>query len=83
MHRRPNATVFMEVSTKLGNLWRRLMLATRVDGRSLTSLQQRLVKTHGRHVKRALLTGCCWRPVTLRVRLFGDASAAYCRCPGG
>src|SRR5262245_19689063 len=37
----------------LGNLWRRLVLPTRVDTWSLTSLQQRLVKTGGRLVKHA------------------------------
>jgi hypothetical protein len=29
----------------LGNLWRRLVLPKRIDNWSLTSLQQRLVKT--------------------------------------
>jgi hypothetical protein len=37
----------------LGNLWRRLVLPTRIDHWSLTSLQQRLVKTGGRVVKHA------------------------------
>jgi hypothetical protein len=37
----------------LGNLWRRLALPTRIDSSSLTSLQQRLVKTGGRLVKHA------------------------------
>jgi len=32
----------------LGNLWRRLVLPKRIDHWSLTSLQQRLVKTGGR-----------------------------------
>ena len=32
----------------LGNLWRRLVLPKRIDNWSLTSLQQRLVKTGGR-----------------------------------
>src|SRR6202162_1815352 len=36
-----------------GNLWRRLVLPTRIDTWSLTSLQQRLVKTGGRLVKHA------------------------------
>lgn len=31
----------------LGNLWRRLVLPKRIDNWSLTSLQQRLVKTGG------------------------------------
>ena len=37
----------------LGNLWRRLALPTRIENWSLTSLQQRLVKTGGRLVKHA------------------------------
>ena len=37
----------------LGNLWRRLVLPRRIDGWSLTSLQQRVVKTGGRLVKHA------------------------------
>jgi hypothetical protein len=35
----------------LGNLWRRLALPRRIKNPSLTSLQQRLVKTGGRLVK--------------------------------
>ena len=37
----------------LGNLWRRLVLPKRIDTWSLTSLQQRLVKTGGRLIKHA------------------------------
>jgi Transposase DDE domain group 1 len=37
----------------LGNLWRRYVLPKRIDNWSLTSLQQRLVKTGGRLVKHA------------------------------
>ena len=37
----------------LGNLWRRLVLPKRIDNWSLTSLQQRFVKTGGRLVKHA------------------------------
>ena len=37
----------------LGNLWRRMLLPKRIDHWSLTSLQQRLVKTGGRLVKHA------------------------------
>ena len=36
---------------KPGNLWRRLALPKRIENWSLTSLQQRLVKTGGRPVK--------------------------------
>jgi hypothetical protein len=41
------------VAYNLGNLWRRLVLPRRIDKWSLTSLQQRLVKTGGRLVKHA------------------------------
>jgi Transposase DDE domain group 1 len=37
----------------LGNLWRRLVLPNKIENWSLTSLQQRLVKTGGRLVKHA------------------------------
>ena len=37
----------------LGNLWRRLLLPQAIEKWSLTSLQQRLVKTGGRLVKHA------------------------------
>jgi len=37
----------------LGNLWRRLVLPKRIDDWSVTSLQQRLVKTGGRLIKHA------------------------------
>lgn len=54
-HRFPNE-VRLQLSVlayNLGNLWRRLVLPTRIDTWSLTSLQQRLVKTGGRPVKHA------------------------------
>ena len=41
------------IAYNLGNLWRRLALPKRIDNWSLTSLQQRLVKTGGRLVKHA------------------------------
>jgi len=41
------------IAYKLGNLWRRLLLPKRIDNWSLTSLQQRLVKTGGRLIKHA------------------------------
>ena len=41
------------MANNLGILWPRLVLAKRTGNRSLTSLQQRLVKTGGRLVKRA------------------------------
>ena len=41
------------IAYNLGNLWRRLALPKRTDNWSLTSLQQRLVKTGGRLIKHA------------------------------
>jgi DDE family transposase len=41
------------IAYNLGNLWRRLALPKRIRNWSLTSLQQRLVKTGGRLVKHA------------------------------
>ncbi|MBI1955336.1 MAG: IS1380 family transposase [Acidobacteria bacterium] len=41
------------IAYNLENLWRRLALPSRIDKWSLTSLQQRLVKTGGRLVKHA------------------------------
>ena len=41
------------IAYNLGNLWRRLVLPQRIGNWSLTSLQQRLVKTGGRLVKHA------------------------------
>jgi hypothetical protein len=41
------------MQSSVGNLWRRLALPGRIDSWSLTSLQQRLVKTGGRLVKHA------------------------------
>ena len=41
------------IAYNLANLWRRLVLPKRVDHWSLTSLQQRLVKTGGRLIKHA------------------------------
>jgi Transposase DDE domain group 1 len=41
------------IAYNLGNLWRRLALPKRIGNRSLTSLQQRFVKTGGRLIKHA------------------------------
>ena len=45
------------IAYNLGNLWRRLALPRRIGGWSLTSLQQRRVKTGGRLVKHARYYG--------------------------
>ncbi len=51
------------IAYNLGNLWRRLALPRRIGNWSLTTLQQRLVKTGGRlvpHSGMRAITGCCW-----------------------
>ena len=55
----------------LGNLWRRLVLPPRVKRWSLTSLQQRLVKTGGRLVKHARYYWLLLAEGHLTRRLFG------------
>jgi hypothetical protein len=56
----------------LGNLWRRLVLPTRIDRWSLTSVQQRLVKTGGRLVKHARYYWLLLAESHLTRRLFGS-----------
>ena len=46
-------TRLIVIAYNLGNLWRRLVLPKGIETWSLTSLQQRLVKTGGRLVKHA------------------------------
>jgi hypothetical protein len=56
----------------LGNLWRRLTLPKRIENWSLTSLQQRLVKTGGRLVKHARYYWLLLAETHLTRRLFGS-----------
>src|ERR1019366_7743900 len=56
----------------LGNLCRRLALARRIENWSLTSLQQRLVKTGGRLVKHARYYWLLLAESHLTKRLFGS-----------
>jgi hypothetical protein len=56
----------------LGNLWRRLVLPKRVDSWSLTSLQQRLVKTGGRLVTHSRYYWLLLAESHLTRRLFGS-----------
>ncbi len=56
----------------LGNLWRKLILPPRIKRWSLTSLQQRLVKTGGRLVKHARYYWLLLAEGHLTRRLFGD-----------
>ena len=55
----------------LGNLWRRLVLPKRIESWSLTSLQQRLVKTGGRVVRHARYYWLLLAENHLTRRLFG------------
>ena len=60
------------IAYNLGNLWRRLALPQRVKSWSLTSLQQRLMKTGGRLVKHARYYWLLLAEGHLRRRLFGS-----------
>ncbi len=63
------------IAYNLGNLWRQLALPKKIGNWSLTSLQQRLVKTGGRLVKHARsITGCFWPKGISR----GSVLAACC-----
>jgi hypothetical protein len=55
----------------LGSLWRRLVLPRKIEKWSLTSLQQRLVKTGGRLVKHARYYWLMLAESHLTRRLFG------------
>ena len=59
------------IAYNLGNLWRRLVVPRRIHGWSLTSLQQRLVKTGGRLVKHARYYWLLLAESHLTRRLFG------------
>ena len=59
------------IAYNLGNLWRRLTLPKRIERWSLTSLQQRLVKTGGRLVKHARYYWLLLAESHLPRRLFG------------
>ena len=60
------------IAYNLGNLWRRLVLPKRIDNWTLTSLQQRLVKTGGRLVKHARYYWLLLAESHLTRRLFGS-----------
>jgi len=60
------------IAYNLGNLWRRLVLPNRIGNWSLTSLQQRLVKTGGRLVKHARYYWLLLAESHLTRRLFGS-----------
>jgi hypothetical protein len=60
------------IAYNLGNLWRRLVLPQKVGNWSLTSLQQRLVKTGGRLVKHARYYWLLLAESHLTRRMFGS-----------
>jgi len=60
------------IAYNLGNLWRRLALPHRISNWSLTSLQQRLVKTGGRLIKHARYYRLLLAESHLTRRLFGS-----------
>jgi hypothetical protein len=59
------------IAYNLGSLWRRLVLPRRIGKWSLTSLQQRLVKTGGRLLKHARYYWLLLAESHLTRRLFG------------
>jgi hypothetical protein len=64
----------------LGNLWRRVALPKRIDARSLTSLQQRLIKTGGRLAKHARYYWLSLAETHLTRRRFGTMLQRIWRC---
>jgi len=65
----------------LGNLWRRLALPRRIGNWSLTSLQQRLVKTGGRLVRHARYYWLLLAEGHLSRRLFGSMARMIAALP--
>jgi hypothetical protein len=63
------------LACNLGNLWRRLVLPKRLDNWSLTSLQQRLVKTGGRLIKHARLLAAAGGEPSHAAVVRGDGTA--------
>jgi Transposase DDE domain group 1 len=69
------------IAYNLGNLWRRLALPKRVATWSLTSLQQRLVKTGGRLIQHARYYWLLLAESHLTRRLFADMLAKIAMLP--
>ena len=69
------------IAYNLGNLWRRLALPSPVATWSLTSLQQRLVKTGGRLIKRARYYWLLLAESHLTRRLFAGMQAKIAMLP--
>ena len=70
------------IAYNLGNLWRRLVLPRRIGNWSLTSLQQRLVKTGGRLVKHAQYDWLLLAESHLTRRLFESMMCRIAALPG-
>jgi hypothetical protein len=73
------------IACGLGNLWRRWAVPRRIGNWSLTSLQQRLVKTGGRLVKRVRYYWVLLAEGHLSRRVFGSMPRmiAALPLPGG
>jgi len=73
------------IAYNLGNLWRRLALPARIEKWSLSSLQQRLVKTGGRLIQHARYYWLLLAESHLTRRLFGNMlqKIAALRSPAG
>jgi len=71
------------IAYNLGNLWRRLVLPKKIENWSLTSLQQRLVKTGGRLVKHARYYWLMLAESHLTRRLFGSMVRRIEALPAG
>lgn len=71
------------IAYNLGNLWRRLVLPNKIENWSLTSLQQRLVKTGGRLVRHARYYWLMLAESHLTRRLFGSMVRRIEALPGG
>jgi hypothetical protein len=69
---RANEVRLWLIAYNLGNLWHRLALPTQVATWSLTSLQQRLVKTGGRLIKHSRYYWLLLAESHLTRRLFGN-----------
>jgi hypothetical protein len=70
------------IAYNLGNLWRQLAVPKRIDTWSLTSLQQRLMKTGGRLVKHARYYWLLLAEGHLTRRVFGAIVQRLAMLPG-
>jgi hypothetical protein len=69
------------IAYNLGNLWRQLALPREIGNWSLTSLQQRLVKTGGRLIKHARYHWLLLAESHLTRRLFGGMLGKVAELP--